>query len=746
MDDETRDSGRRPPRDNLFRATFDRPFELRDGDSDGPPTLAGHFAVFNEWTEIDSVFEGRFMERLAPGAFKKTMQERAPKVLFQHGRDPSIGSKVLGKPSVLEEDDRGVYYEVPMYDTEYNRELLPGLRDGEYGASFRFRVVKEDLDQRPERSDANPEGLPERTIREVELNEFGPVTFPAYQSATAGVRSLTDEFAVDRLLGADPARLRELVQSHEGAAEPARGHSEPWYADYQSAKTDALADGAAERHSEEETSREAPPKTSERKGDMALADLIEREAEIKARMVELDSSAVGRLGEDDQAEWDRLEDELGNIRMDIAAAERRRRMLAAADIGNTRTTEAGDDRNGGRWNLPEPTGLPRNIYAVEEYRSGANSMEQLADMYREGAKRALEDAVFAHQAADDTDTKPHINRLLTQRDERGEFARRLLVTGSPLYHRAFGKHIVGRALTTQEQSALEAGDERALSLTAASGGYAVPFQLDPSIILTSNGVVNPLRQISRVETITTNEWRGVSSAGITASYAAEGTEASDNAPTLGQPVCFPERAQAFVPFSREIGDDWGSLESEMARLLQDAKDVLESVKFTTGVGHTSTEPQGFLVGGTAIVTTVGTAALGVADIYALEEALPPRFRPNATYVGNRAVFNKVRQLDTAGGANLWVQLQAGAPANLIGYPARENSAMVSVLTTGGSILTIGDFNNFLILDRVGMSIEVIPHLFATANNRPSGQRGLYAYWRNSSQVLAWQAFRTAKTL
>jgi hypothetical protein len=33
-----------------------------------------------------------------------------------------------------------------------------------------------------------------------------------------------------------------------------------------------------------------------------------------------------------------------------------------------------------------------------------------------------------------------------------------------------------------------------------------------------------------------------------------------------------------------------------------------------------------------------------------------------------------------------------------------------------------------------MDVELIPHLFATANNRPSGQRGLYAYWRNTTAI------------
>ena len=50
-------------------------------------------------------------------------------------------------------------YEVPLFDTQYVAELLPGLRAGAYGASFRFKVEREDLDQNPKRSTYNPNGL-----------------------------------------------------------------------------------------------------------------------------------------------------------------------------------------------------------------------------------------------------------------------------------------------------------------------------------------------------------------------------------------------------------------------------------------------------------------------------------------------------------------------------------------------------------------------------------------------------------
>jgi HK97 family phage major capsid protein len=65
---------------------------------------------------------------------------------------------------------------------------------------------------------------------------------------------------------------------------------------------------------------------------------------------------------------------------------------------------------------------------------------------------------------------------------------------------------------------------------------------------------------------------------------------------------------------------------------------------------------------------------------------------------------------------------------------------VTTTTTGSKIMVVGDFTNFLVLDRIGMQVELVPHLVG-ANHRPTGQRGLYAFWRNTSGVLVPNAFR-----
>lgn len=202
--------------------------EVREAEEREMPDLVGRFAVFNEWTEIRSIFEGRFMERFAPGAFKKTFRENRKRlrVLFQHGRDPQVGDKPLGTIEELREESDGAHYRVPLFDTNYNRELLPALKAGQFGASFRFTPVKVVEDTDPKRSDHNPDGLPERTITEARVSEFGPVTFPAYEGATAGVRSMMDEFLFEHVVrSADSERLRQLVEFVE-SLERARDETE----------------------------------------------------------------------------------------------------------------------------------------------------------------------------------------------------------------------------------------------------------------------------------------------------------------------------------------------------------------------------------------------------------------------------------------------------------------------------------------------------------------------------------------
>ncbi|MDQ3481696.1 MAG: phage major capsid protein [Actinomycetota bacterium] len=371
------------------------------------------------------------------------------------------------------------------------------------------------------------------------------------------------------------------------------------------------------------------------------------------------------------------------------------------------------------------------IYDLSTIRSSVSNPEAAVEEMADRAKRANELAGFP-QAESRTQAQAHVEKLIASDDERGTIARRVLTTGSPTYQRAFQKRLFGQSLTNEEA--------RALSLTGSSGGMAVPFDLDPTIIPTSNGVVNPIRQLARIVQTTVDTWRGVSSGAITATYEAEATETTDNSPVLTQPEISTERAQAFIPFSIEIGMDWPGLRAEMGVLLQDAKDQLEASKFLAGTG--TNEPFGVLTGTTNTVNAAtGADAFTYANLTALAASLPPRYRPRAAFLGNLAILNRIRDFSTAGGGAVWEpSTQEANPDRLLGKPVYEASMMPTTAGTGEKFMLYGDFSRYVIVDRIGLEIELIPHLFGL-NRRPTGQRGLYAFWRNGAKVVDANAFR-----
>jgi len=63
-------------------------------------------------------------------------------------------------------------------------------------------------------------------------------------------------------------------------------------------------------------------------------------------------------------------------------------------------------------------------------------------------------------------------------------------------------------------------------------------------------------------------------------------------------------------------------------------------------------------------------------------------------------------------------------------------------TTGAaSYAIVGDFSNYVVVQRAGMTVELVQHLFGTVANRPTGQRGWFAFARHGADVVNPGAFR-----
>lgn len=471
-------------------------------------------------------------------------------------------------------------------------------------------------------------------------------------------------------------------------------------------------------------------------GLRSVPELQAYDDRLKARAAELDKEFSGLpMSDEASAEFDKIKDVRAEVDARITELNARRDYIESLAASEKHNERVGTDT---RPSSMRKSRLPENLFDLSEYRQLARSEADQTALMTDGARKAIEAAVYPHPRAEQDKVQADLTKLMETVDSPDALSRHILTTGSPAYGQAFAKALKtqGKGLNSVETAALTLGTDNA-------GGYAVPFQLDPTLILTTDGAINPLRDgMARVERITGKKWQGVTTAGVTATRGTEIAQAaSADISDLAQPEVDTNRVDVFIPLSIELEASWGAVQTELARLIQDAKDVEEATSFVTGDGSTGTQPDG-IVGGLAASSLVytGDSSFDVANVYDLKNDLGPRFRSRAQFLSEGSIYDLVRQFDTAGGSNMWVQLQEGRPGQLIGYRAREISTMDADVENAADILLFGDFSQFLIVDRIGMRMEIIPHLFGT-NQRPTGQRGVFAYWFNNSKILVDNAFR-----
>lgn len=363
----------------------------------------------------------------------------------------------------------------------------------------------------------------------------------------------------------------------------------------------------------------------------------------------------------------------------------------------------------------------RALSAIESH----TAYEGVSDKHRENATRLIE----SYHGRTGTDIAEHI-----------------IATGSPEYAEAFRDYMEA---PLGGMSPLLA--RTAMSLTAANGGALVPQWLDPTIVLTNDGTSNEIRKIAGQVSITVDQWDGVTSAGVTAEWLSEGSQAADATPTFVAPTITPQKAAAYLFGSYEVLSDSGF--AEVGPLLADAKARIEATGFTVGTG--SGQPYGVVtrLSGTGPLVAGSSGAAGAADfvaadVFALDNALGPRWRNNASFLGSKQIYNKVRQLNVGNTAfnqsSFWVDFGGGTPSKLIGYEVYEASDMDSTIVSGSTdpVLILGDFGNgYKIVDRIGLSIMYNP-LVVGSNQRPTGQAGWFGFWRVGGDVLTSSAFKT----
>jgi HK97 family phage major capsid protein len=327
-----------------------------------------------------------------------------------------------------------------------------------------------------------------------------------------------------------------------------------------------------------------------------------------------------------------------------------------------------------------------------------------------------------------------------------------LVFGSPAYRSAFERWGQAAAqgmspvYTAAEADAVRAG----LSLTSGNGGAMLPFLLDPTLIKTGTAVKDNIRSIARVETISQNAWHGATVGNVTAYWTAEASAFTEGNPTLTQPAITAQKLTAYLPGSIEIFED-STLLAQLPGLIAEGMSFVEQTAFVSGNG--TTQPLGVITaisataGSTVTITTRGSfTTASSADVYAIVNAVTPRYEESATWLANKATFNLVNQMSPSGGGSLfWGNFDTAGwkKPPLLGSPVVSASDVANTYTSGTVFAILGDFSQYLIADRIGTTVEFVQNVF-NSTPLPTGQRALVAHKRVGAGVTDINAFRFLK--
>jgi hypothetical protein len=159
--------------------------------ADGKPAIVGYGAMYYDGTpETQYTLWPLVVERIMPGAFDLTIAEDDIRGLFNH--DPSmLLGRVAATTMRLSTDNVGLRYEIDPGETQVGRDVTEHVRRGDLsGSSFSFQITDERWYEEGD--------LEVREILGVKLYDVGPVTFPAYESTSAGLRCESGELVEAR--------------------------------------------------------------------------------------------------------------------------------------------------------------------------------------------------------------------------------------------------------------------------------------------------------------------------------------------------------------------------------------------------------------------------------------------------------------------------------------------------------------------------------------------------------------------
>lgn len=174
------------------------------------PLITGFAAMYFDPEDPGTEYElwEDMYEQMMPGCFDRALRENQDvRGLMNH--DPNM---LLGRTSAgtmrLNLTAKGLAYEINPPDTQAGRDCVTSIERGDLtGSSFTFSAS--DVTWREQN------GKIIREIRDVQLYDCGPVTFPAYEATTTGLRAAAGEVE-DLRRAYDGWKAKQRIQGREG--------------------------------------------------------------------------------------------------------------------------------------------------------------------------------------------------------------------------------------------------------------------------------------------------------------------------------------------------------------------------------------------------------------------------------------------------------------------------------------------------------------------------------------------------
>lgn len=159
---------------------------------DGKIRFSGYIAKFDDDSKELRDHGGKFIERIAHGAFTRAIEQDDIRLLVNHDKTQPLARNSVPAGEVgsltLTEDEVGLRFEAIATDTSFARDLQTNVEAGVIDAcSFGFRKPTY-------KSSRRSDGKMVRELQTCELFDVSIVTYPAYNSTTAMARSLDDVY------------------------------------------------------------------------------------------------------------------------------------------------------------------------------------------------------------------------------------------------------------------------------------------------------------------------------------------------------------------------------------------------------------------------------------------------------------------------------------------------------------------------------------------------------------------------